>query len=294
MNTTGIEKGTVDRDKAESRSMVGHIKSVNRDERTAEGVASTIYIDRDGEIILPSSMGKSLPAFLATSSPFQAYHLSRGSDGEPVQIGWVDSARIDKYEVPCTFRYARTRIAEEWWEIASDPKGKGHGFSIGFIGLAYIRGMPSDLIKAYPELKETFKGDHDPDQLYTVWTEIELLEISGCGVPSNRHTFTRDAAAAGLDEVALARLAVLVAEKVLAGGTRDQAATMLDALKALEARLIERFDTIEMSLPDTLGAAPPADDAPGPDDGGDAPAATQRGKNTTDPWKRMAARAARN
>ena len=174
---------------AQGRIVKGFLqgKTVDRDARTVDGLASTISLDRDGDVILPSAFRKDLKRFLASNAPFLAAHRHRSDDGTPTQIGWVMGGRVTATELRCTFKYAATDIGEQWWLLASDENGKGHAFSVGFIPRRYISGTVADAVRAYPELREVFRaaGRKDTDRVL-VYTELELLEISGCPVPSNR------------------------------------------------------------------------------------------------------------
>ena len=178
-------------DLAQGRIVKGLLqsKTVNLDARTVDGVASTINLDRDGEVILPSAFRRDLKRFLASNAPFLAAHQHRSDDGTPTQIGWVKAAKLSASELQCTFKYATTDIGEQWWLLASDPDGKGHAFSVGFIPRRYFTGTVTDAVAAYPELQEVFRaaGLKATDRIL-VYTELELLEISGCPVPSNRES----------------------------------------------------------------------------------------------------------
>jgi hypothetical protein len=176
---------------AQGRIVKGFLqsKSVNKDARTADGLASTISLDRDGDVILPSAFRKDLKRFLATNAPFLAAHRHRSEDGSPTQIGWVMTAKVTATALQCTFQYAITDAAEQWWKLASDPAGKGHAFSVGFVPRRAIRGSVADAVRAYPELADVFKeAGLKGDDMVTVYTEVELLEISACPVPSNRQS----------------------------------------------------------------------------------------------------------
>ena len=164
-------------------------KSVDLAARTVSGLASTINLDRDGDVVLPSAFRKDLKRFLATNAPFLAAHRHRAEDGAPTQIGWVMSARVTAAALECVFRYAITEAAEQWWRLASDAEGKGHAFSVGFLPRRALRGSVADALRAYPELADTFReAGLKGEDMVTVYTEAELLEISACPVPSNRQS----------------------------------------------------------------------------------------------------------
>ena len=287
MDSTKLEKGVVDRNSDEAKDryiwgVAGGTKGgVDRAERTCEGIASTIQVDRDGEIVLPSAFKARLSKFESGSSPFGAGHLHRPADANPTQIGWVMEVRIEKHRVPCTFRFSETTAAGEWWKLASDPKGKGIMFSIGFIPIRWVYGTVADLVKEFPEIREAVReaGLHDEDKL-RVYTEIELLEISAVFVGSNREALQLLAAKAlvageGAEE-AMAKfsdeLAAKVVERLKAAGLLP--ADVLDEIKeqlvatvvVITDKVNELMDTITLSSDphghETQLAAPPAGETP--------------------------------
>jgi len=189
-----LEKGMIDRKSAEAQDrfipgVASAQKGIDRDSRTVDGVASTINIDRDGESILPSAFKARAQKFLASNSPFAAAHTHRSPDGTPTQIGWIMGMDIDSEKVGAKFQFAKTNLAEEWWKLASDPKGKGIAFSIGFIPMEWASGSVAELSREFPEIRQAVKaaGLADDDRL-RVYTDIELLEISGVMAPSNRES----------------------------------------------------------------------------------------------------------
>jgi hypothetical protein len=177
---------------AQGRHFVGHLvpKSADLANRTIKGLASTIKIDRDGEIILPSAMADDRERFLSSHAPFLSKHnRSNFSTPHTSQIGWVMDLKIERYQVPAVFRFSKTPVAEEWWTLASDPEGKGIAFSIGFIPLRAVTGSVADLVKEFPQIRESVRaaGLKDDDGL-RLYTKIEILEISGVEVNSNRES----------------------------------------------------------------------------------------------------------
>jgi len=186
---TGLESGVIERSSkdAQGRFIKGFSKAVDVEKRTITGVASTINLDRHGDVILPSAVAAHAEAFMASNAPFLSAHTHRTSEGAPSQIGWVTDMKIDAEKVLCEFKFARTAAAEEWWRIASDRDGKGIAFSIGFLPIRYIYGTVKDIIKEFPELGGPLAGMKDDDKLW-VLTEIELIEISAVPCPANRES----------------------------------------------------------------------------------------------------------
>lgn len=188
-----LETGVIERDSkdAQGRFIKGfsETKAVDLASRTVEGVASTIHLDRDGEVILPSAFGATMGKFLGGNAPLLAAHSHRTGDGDPTQIGWVMEMRIEREAVPCKFRFATSDAAEQWWKLASDAAGKGIAFSIGFRPIQWVYGTAAELARQFPELRKVFKeaGLAD-DARVRVYTQIELYEISAVPVPSNRES----------------------------------------------------------------------------------------------------------
>lgn len=167
-----LTKGKCDRNEQQAKDrfipgFAGGQKGVDLARRTVTGIASTIHLDRDGEIILPSAFEARRELFMSSNAPFAAAHTHRTSDGSPTQIGWTMTMAIAAYEVRCGFQFATTDVAEEWWKLASDSRGKGIAFSIGFIPIRWVFGTVADLVAEFPEIKRAVKdaGLKDTDTL---------------------------------------------------------------------------------------------------------------------------------
>lgn len=192
-----LERGTISRDSDDAQGRFvkgfagGKTGGVDLAARTVTGTASTINLDRHGEIVLPSAFKAKIGKFLGSNAPMLAAHTHRTDDATPSQIGWVMTAAIAADRVTCTFRFADdpTGPAERWWKLASDPDGKGIAFSIGFIPDRWVYGSVADLVREFPEIRQTVaaNGYGDDDKL-RVYTLIELLEISAVPVPANRES----------------------------------------------------------------------------------------------------------
>jgi hypothetical protein len=239
--------------------------------RVVSGTASSISVDRDGDVVLPAAFRKDIKRFLASNSPYLATHLHRSTDAKPTQIGWVMTAKVTATALECTFRYAQHDAAEEWWKLASDPDGKGHAFSVGFQPKKALRGSAGDAARAYPELADVFReaGFKDADMV-TVYTEIELLEISACPVPSNRDSLQHLAAKLfGMEdadgEKATDKLKALVVEAV-EFAIRNPQSAIRDLLQAafdnltsdLAVEIDRQFCELKSLLPDNVN---PIEDA---------------------------------
>jgi hypothetical protein len=275
----------------------GTLKGVDRANRTAEFVVSTIKVDRDGDIVLPSAVGEAAEKFLATNAPLAAQHMHRSDTGTPTQIGWWLSLAASGKAVTGRCRFAATETAEQWWLLASDEGGKGVACSIGFIPRGWVRGTAAEMIAAHPEIRQSAReaGLKDDDALL-VYTALELVEISLCLAPSNRESLqvlAAKAAAEGEDK-ALDALATRIAGKLVGAGgsaSRDAGgdvkavcaavesavkAAVAEAQRSQQAWLLEQLDEIRAMLPDNVHPLD-AGDGHDPDDddqvhgGGDVP-----------------------
>lgn len=291
IKTTGLSTGVMDRksSEAQGRFVRGYQKGCDTATRTITGVASTINLDLEGEVILPSAFAARLPMFVESHAPFLSAHTHRTDDGKPSQIGWVTDVRITAVDVQCSFRFGKTAAAEEWWLLASDPNGKGIAFSIGFMPIKWVQGTPGELVAAYPELRTVFASAGLADtQRIRVYTEIELFEISAVPVPCNRQSLQTLAAkffngsqdkedAEGeplVDALASALLENL--DKQIAEVMTDVKAS-LDDLREDIAELSESLEFREESLADNInesddsGHARAEDAGLGDDDDDDEP-----------------------
>ncbi len=295
---TKLESGQVKAGSAEAkeRFIPGYSKGVDAANRTVDGIASTINLDRDGEVILPSAFAARLDKFKAGSSPFLAAHTHRSASGKPTQIGWVAEISITKATVPCKFQFGTTDTADDWWKLASDPKGKGIAFSIGFRPIRWVQGSALDLAGEFAQLKPVFAAANLRDDDHVrVYTEIELYEISACAVGSNREALQARAAKMakllggdGDDDDGqklLDALAQDLAERVAAHLDEAPGITALAALSrkvdaaidTLREIIVDQIDELKNRLPDNVNP-PPSDSCPGPDEGGPDAAADNGAK----------------
>jgi len=263
-----LEKGEIQRSSndAQGRFVRGFSeaqKGIDLPGRTITGAASTINLDREGEVILPAAFKARAGRFLASNAPFGAAHMHRAGDGLPTQIGWVTAMVVEAERVRCTFKFAATDLADQWWMLASDPAGKGIAFSIGFIPIRYISGSAADIAKEMPDLKPVFAAAGLKDDSWVrVYTEIELVEISAVMAPSNRESLQELAAkffgtggAAG-SQADIEKLAGALCAPVIKAVADLQTALSVEAsTKADELRtfLTDQIDELKALLPDTYG-----------------------------------------
>jgi HK97 family phage prohead protease len=173
-------------------------------------VASTARIDRDGERILPSAFVKNLDTY-KRNPVILSNHTHRSADGRPTIIG--SAQRIDVTDAGLDFdmSFATIPIASEWKTLFQE--GHARSFSVGFIP------------------KKGAMETLDGRQVYT-HHEVELIEISAVGVPSNP-----DAVVRGIDPDKVAELI-------------DKLAVKFDALAALLNEYKLQNDDIKCLLED--------------------------------------------
>jgi len=155
---------------------LGNFASVVKSEGGAlTATASTPAIDRDGERMLPSSFVGRLDSFRA-NPVILASHVRRDPAGQPTIIGSATRIEVEKDALVFDMKFATTPLAKSWQSLYDE--GHAKAFSVGFIG-------------------------HDGkmiDGVFT-WTDVELVEISACAVPSNREALKRGYDAKEVDDI---------------------------------------------------------------------------------------------
>ena len=213
-----------------------------------DAVASTGTFDRDNEIIEPEAWRKSLDRFRANPVILSAHQhrLSSGSSpviGSAVEIG-IQSGGVLGFRM----KFAGTPLGKEFEQLYREKHMRA--FSVGFIP---VKGEPRQV-------------EGRAAKVY-VHTEVELLEISAVPVPANPEALARmrAAAAAGLDDEALVKLADLVMERLkapLAEAVQSANRNPQSAIEEIKEILIALApDTLGLEVPD--GAVPAARGAGG-------------------------------
>jgi HK97 family phage prohead protease len=132
--------------------------NVKAEGNTYRITASTADIDRDGEVILPSSFKSSLPTYLK-HNPVILY----GHNWSAPPVGKATSGRVTDNALELDIEFAPTPFAQEIKTLYDG--GFMNSFSVGFI--------PRD-------------GQYDDEKGAFTYTECELLETSCVSIPSNR------------------------------------------------------------------------------------------------------------
>jgi HK97 family phage prohead protease len=144
------------------------VKSIDLKKRQIRVLASSADLDADSERILPQ--GIKLERFLA-NPVILAAHKHRLDDGRPPVIGKAAKVWVDKVGLWVIIEFAKTALAEEYWQLYRD--GYMKAVSIGFIDIRGHNVIESD-------------GRH-----VRIWDETELLELSCVAIGSNPEALVR-------------------------------------------------------------------------------------------------------
>lgn len=155
-------------------------KSIDKKNYTLTARASTMSIDRDGEIILPTAFDLThflkCPMFLWNHRWF----------GQPEDaLGCVLDCRADGDAFMATFQYDvdEDERAAKIWRKVTKKNPSIRGFSVGFRMLEWVTAKsPKEMIDALPEAaaQALRRGD-----VWLVHTKVELIEISQVLIPCN-------------------------------------------------------------------------------------------------------------
>jgi HK97 family phage prohead protease len=153
------------------KNFFGFVKSINREDKTIEIVASTSDIDRDNEIIESQAFVQTLDSFKANPVILSA-HAHRLENGESPVIGsaFPDSIIVSDRDLRFRMKFADTPLGENYWKLYRDRHMRA--FSVAFI-----------------PIEGTSKKAKGKDVYHH--TKIELLECSAVPVPSNRQALAR-------------------------------------------------------------------------------------------------------
>lgn len=154
--------------------------SLNVENRTVEGWASTPDVDSYDEVILPSAYAKSLPNFM--KNPVHYWNHNWWD----IPIGSVREARIEPAGLWVQNHFNTTDLAAQVWLAVREESVRS--MSVGF------RGYYS------PEY-----GYWDDDNDVFVWTNLDLMEISTVGMPANKFAQYQLSRALGLPMLKICR-----------------------------------------------------------------------------------------
>jgi HK97 family phage prohead protease len=147
--------------------------AIDAEKRQIRFLASTPDVDRDGDRILPTAFEKHLPGFMQ-NPVFLAGHQHKLSDGTPSVIGKIVRAWVDaKVGLWIIVEFATSELAEKYWQLYRE--GFMRAVSVGFV-----------LLKSH---LENINGEN-----VQTFDEVELIEVSGVAVPSNRGALARSKA----------------------------------------------------------------------------------------------------
>lgn len=199
-------------DKPEEGYCQAMVRGVDVDARTVTALVSTPNIDRYEEMVDPQAFKKWLPTFME-NPVLIAGHRYIAMNGEPTVIGHWTELQITKEGLVGTAQFAKTELAEKWWQLFAD--GSLKAFSVGWITHAW-------------EVRE-FELSKGVKKKIRVFTEVELIEISAVAIPANRESLIK---AAGLS-------------RLLTGETKDTD-ELLDTIRQTVKETVE--DTLIKTL----------------------------------------------
>jgi HK97 family phage prohead protease len=170
VNQKGGGKKTFQTDVKQFESAL-FVKAVDIEKRQIRVLASNGDLDRDEERVLPQAFKNRLDIY--KSNPvILASHQHRLDDGMPPVVGKAAEIWIDKTGLWCIIEFAKTKLAEEYWQLYSG--GYMRAVSIGF----------SPIPGGYRDVNENGK-------MVREFIEVELYEISCVAVPANRAALSK-------------------------------------------------------------------------------------------------------
>jgi phage head maturation protease len=160
--------------------MAGKIKVADADKWKLYAPASSISIDLEGEIVLPSAIEWSQRSFLRNPI-FLWNHDWYG--GPEASLGSVFDLKFHEDKVIAGFRYDAgfdPNALLVWNKVQA---GSIRGFSIGFRMVAWVtRDSPDEEIESLPPFaREALRGG----RVWIVHTKVHLFEISQVLIPCN-------------------------------------------------------------------------------------------------------------
>lgn len=167
-----------------SAGFIGAVKGVDADAKTIDAIVSTINPDRDDEIILPSAFTKRLhvykrnPIFIWGHDPTKPENYLGTASRVDVLPRKGLAALFDCSKVLAIPEAERARLTFGLYRT-----GTLASFSVGFMPYAWlpVNGkLPQEVLDELDGI--------DLTNVRLIYTDVELWEISGCGIPSNRES----------------------------------------------------------------------------------------------------------
>lgn len=155
------------------------IKAIDADNSRVVAVVSTGKRDRDGEVILPDAWQLD---YFKRAGVFLWAHAHRSQDPQNV-LGRVVGIEKTPAGLLATFEYDTDINPKAKLVFDQVKKGTLKAFSVGFLPTKWVTAnSPKIHVEALPE--EARKALEGGD-VFVVYTEAELLEISQVPIPSN-------------------------------------------------------------------------------------------------------------
>ncbi|MHB2015367.1 MAG: HK97 family phage prohead protease [Candidatus Xenobia bacterium] len=160
---------------------LGKIQAVDDNAHTITAIVSTINVDRGDDIILPRAYEKRIGSYLR--NPMHLWGHKQDLPQYCIGRALPDSIKILSNGLLVTFLY----------DVEDDFANSVYGKYVRGILNAYSVGVdPFDWVlpaKASPDILDLLAQEQvDPDLARVIYTDVELWEVSACGVPMNRES----------------------------------------------------------------------------------------------------------
>lgn len=166
----------------------GIVKGWDEKKKTVQACISSIDVDRDQEIILPSAFAENLPAYMSNPVLLWGHPLGNKEAGPDRLLGKALEILIQEREVLADFQYA---VAEnEKAELCFNLIMGGYlkAYSIGANGIKFVYDYRNkDHMEQIPgQVRFEVQSKLESGECYLVHTKMELYENSQVFVGSNR------------------------------------------------------------------------------------------------------------
>lgn len=197
------------------KNFTARVKAVDREKKQVTAIVSAGSIDRDDEVILPSAFERRLPEYRKNPVLLWGHPLSSWETPGPERcIGKALDVQITSEGLQATFQYAvdENPTAKMVFDLVAG--GYIRAYSVGCIIHGVIRRDADEQVLAL--LPDHVRQGLASGDVWRVYSDVELIEISQVFVGSNRDALIQ-AAADGIvsQDFAVKALSALDARDVL-------------------------------------------------------------------------------
>ncbi len=209
-------------------NLTAMVRAVDDKEPLVEAVISTGLPDRSGTIILASAFERHLPVYRENPILCWGHPLNSWSSPGPDRlIGRAEELTIEPDEVRALFRYAvnENPMAKLCYDMVQG--GFLRAYSVGcLVRDAVFLGDPKEKIDTLPEGARRALQE---GEVWAVFTEVELIEVSQVFVGSNRAALVKAAE--------LGKVDALLACRALSAEEPAELLALVDRLSQLERQV---------------------------------------------------------